>query len=43
MITGSVQKSQKPLFPPCGLNDKSLTGHDITRDRIQQIHTGIAT
>jgi hypothetical protein len=29
----TVEKSQKPLSPckkaPCGLNDKSLTGHDI--------------
>ena len=32
MITVSVQKSQKPLSPSknCGLNDKSLPGHDIT-------------
>ncbi|MGV0107058.1 hypothetical protein NSTC731_04721 [Nostoc sp. DSM 114167] len=37
MIPESVQKPGKPLSPcpllpaPCGLNDKSLTGHDITR------------
>lgn len=37
MITGSVQKSEKPLSfcslppAPCGLNDKFLTGHDMTR------------
>ncbi|MEH2398314.1 hypothetical protein [Nostoc sp.] len=32
MITGSVQKSEKSfsLSKNCGLNDKSLTGHDIT-------------
>ncbi|YAG08346.1 hypothetical protein NSTC731_04689 [Nostoc sp. DSM 114167] len=36
MIPASVQKPGKPLSPcpllpaPCGLNDKSLTGHDIT-------------
>ncbi|MGV0103451.1 hypothetical protein NSTCB13_02054 [Nostoc sp. DSM 114160] len=35
MIPASVQKPGKPLSPcpllpaPCGLNDKSLTGHDI--------------
>ncbi|WP_375502196.1 hypothetical protein [uncultured Nostoc sp.] len=35
-ITVSVQKSQKPLSPcslppaPCGFNDKSLAGHDMT-------------
>jgi hypothetical protein len=39
MIPESVQKPGKPLSPcpllpaPCGLNDKSLTGHDIIRTR----------
>ncbi|MEH1974862.1 MAG: hypothetical protein V7K64_11040 [Nostoc sp.] len=35
MITASVQKSGKPLspcsLPPCGLNDKSLPEHNMTR------------
>ncbi|MEH1888829.1 MAG: hypothetical protein V7K92_04960 [Nostoc sp.] len=34
MITGSVQKSEKSFSPApsknCGLNDKSLTEHDIS-------------
>ncbi|MBW4452063.1 MAG: hypothetical protein KME55_04930 [Nostoc indistinguendum CM1-VF10] len=34
-IAASACKNRKTLFPPapsknCGLNDKSLTGHDIT-------------
>ncbi|MBD2386424.1 hypothetical protein [Cylindrospermum sp. FACHB-282] len=42
MIPTSVQKSEnsfsvapckKARKPPCGLNDESLTGHDISGDR----------